>query len=391
MKKLNERSRSERYIILTVLGMFALTVFYFIVKNINYIYIFLMKQANNLISILIPVIIGFIITFFLYKPTDKLYGYLMNKFPKINKGKLRVISSILMLLVAIGIIIIFIWIIIPNIIENITKVAMIIEGHMTNMDDYLKTITSNPFVIKVISFFGVDINQFQNMDNLILTFLDNASSLLQNFSNYIFGVVHSLYNIFIGIFFALYMLIEKDSLISQIKRFFHVVLKPTVYERVSYIAGLTEYMFFKFLTGKALCSVIVAIICYLVASIFKINYVGLSAFIIGVTNMIPLFGPFIGAAPAILFAVIGGGFIDGVIMAIIILIAQQIDQNVLAPNILGDIVGLSGFWVLFSIIICGSLFGILGLIIGIPLFAVIKILLDEWLTKKEEQKKDKIE
>lgn len=385
MKKLNERPRSERYIILTVLGMFAFTIFYFFIKNIKFIYIFLVNQTHNIISILFPVIIGFIITFFLYKPTDKLHKYLMEKFPKVKPSKLRALSSIFMMLIAISVIIVFIWIIIPNIILNISKIASTIETHMANIDDYLKIITSNPVIMKILSFFGFDMSKFSDMDNLLLSLLDNASAVLQNFGNYVFGVAHSLYNVFIGIFFAIYMLMEKETLINQIKRFFRIVLKPNVYKKVTYIVNLTEYMFFKFLSGKALCSLIVAVICYILASIFHIESIGLSAFIIGVTNMIPLFGPFIGAAPAILFAVISGGIIDGVIMAVIILVAQQIDQNVLAPKILGDIVGLSGFWVLFSIIICGSLFGIIGLIIGIPAFAVIKILMDEWLSAKEKE------
>ena len=160
-----------------------------------------------------------------------------------------------------------------------------------------------------------------------------------------------------------------------------------MYGRASYVLGLMDYMFFKFLSGKAICSLIVGALGLALATLFKIKYATLIAFIITITNMIPLFGPIFSVIPCSIFAMISGGPVQGIIMVLIIIFIQQIDQNVLAPNILGDVVGLNGFWVIVSIIFCGSLFGVVGMVIGIPIFAVLKILISQWLSDRKDENK----
>jgi predicted PurR-regulated permease PerM len=152
-----------------------------------------------------------------------------------------------------------------------------------------------------------------------------------------------------------------------------------------YVLNLTGRMFNRFIFGKALDSLIIGILCYVIVSLMGLPYTALIAVVIGFTNMIPVFGPFLGAIPCIFILFIINP-LQALEFTVFILILQQIDGNIIGPYILGDSLGLPNVWVIFAIIAGGALFGIPGMFIGVPIFAVIYILLRGFINKQLERK-----
>ncbi|WP_290773118.1 AI-2E family transporter [Anaerofustis sp.] len=391
MKKFkNINKKHIEYTLLITFAACFIIAFYFGIQNLSTFSGKILEIWNIFYIPLKPVIIGFVIAFFLYQPVDKLNNKLRQK-TKLKDGTIRVVSSITVILIALLIITLMVYIVLPSTITSISSLITSIQDNMASIERFISKMTQHPFVINTLNFFNMDITTSSGLNSTIANMLSIAKTWVEgigsNLVNATMSLGKTIYNVFIAIFLALYMLIDKDTLLRQVSRIAQATLTERIYGRISYILGLMNYMFFKFLSGKAICSLIVGTMGMALAYIFNIKYASLIAFIITVTNMIPLFGPIFSVIPCSIFAMISGGPIQGIIMVLIIILIQQIDQNVLAPKILGDVVGLNGFWVIVSIIFCGSLFGVIGMVIGIPIFAVMKILIGQWLEdRKEEQK-----
>ncbi|WP_294466676.1 AI-2E family transporter [uncultured Anaerofustis sp.] len=378
------------YLVLITFAVCFIIAFYFGIQNLS-------SFSNKLVGIwnafyvpLKPVLIGFIIAFFLYQPVDNLYNRI-SKHSKFKDGTNRVLSSVAVMIIAILIITLIVYIVLPSTITSITSLITSIQDNMGAIENFVTDLTKHPMVVNILNFFNIDITTSSGVNATLVNMLSFAKTWVEgigtNLVNATMSVGKTVYNVFIAIFLALYMLIDKDTLLSQFSRVAEAIFSERIYGRVSYVLDLMNYMFFKFLSGKAICSLIVGAMGMALAYIFKIKYASLIAFIITITNMIPLFGPIFSVIPCSIFAMISGGPIQGIIMVLIIIFIQQIDQNVLAPKILGDVVGLNGFWVIVSIIFCGSLFGVVGMVIGIPIFAVLKILMGQWLMDRKDENK----
>lgn len=198
--------------------------------------------------------------------------------------------------------------------------------------------------------------------------------------------MHSfIVNMLIGIVVAVYALIEKDVFVGQTKKLTYTLFKPERANSIIDTARHGDKIFGGFLSGKILDSIIVGVITFICLSIFKMPYTLLISVIIGVTNIIPFFGPFIGAIPCAFFILL----IDPVQclwFVIFIVILQQIDGNIIGPKILGTTTGISEFWVTFALLLFGGLFGFIGMIIGVPLFAVIYYIIKNLVNKKIQER-----
>ena len=200
------------------------------------------------------------------------------------------------------------------------------------------------------------------------------------------GTASWIMNILLGIIISIYMLINKDKLIAQVKKLLYAIFPETFAHKTVNVTRKTHEIFGGFLSGKLLDSFIIGIICFVVMSIFGIEYALLISIIVGVTNIIPFFGPFIGAIPSVFFLMTVDIW-QAVWFIVFIIILQQFDGNYLGPKILGSTIGLSPFWIIFSVIVMNGLFGIFGMFVGVPLFAIIYTLVKEFaenrLSKKE--------
>ncbi len=216
--------------------------------------------------------------------------------------------------------------------------------------------------------------------------LPMAQEYIGQITSGVLSLVKTLLNFIIGIIVACYVMSINKTLIGQCKKIIYAFFPAKRANRIIETARKSNEIFSGFIIGKIIDSAIIGVLAYIGCLILHIPSTLLVAVIIGVTNVIPFFGPFIGAVPAILLVLIQSP-IHAVYLGIFILILQQVDGNIIGPKILGDTTGLSSFWVLFSILIAGGVFGFLGMLLGVPVFAVIYYILQETINHRMEKRK----
>lgn len=215
--------------------------------------------------------------------------------------------------------------------------------------------------------------------------LKHTNEIMSNVTAGVLGVFGELLDFVIGICAAVYLLTNKEIFLSQSRKVIYALLPVRKANTVLHIFRKSNETFGGFIIGKIIDSVIIGILCFLGVSLLKIPYVVLVSVFVGVTNVIPYFGPFIGAIPcAILILLVDP--MKGLYFILFIFLLQQLDGNVIGPKILGDSTGLSAFWVLFSILLFGGLFGVLGMIIGVPAFAMIYYVVKLYISQRLEEK-----
>ena len=225
------------------------------------------------------------------------------------------------------------------------------------------------------------------MDNLsnILKFIPTTGTLVSNFSNGVISAVYVIFHFAIGIIVSIYVMYSKELFTSQSKKFMYGLFSPRNANRIIRVTRMAHVKFGGFFIGKIIDSIVIGILCFVLLSIFRIPYAVLISFIVGVTNIIPFFGPFIGAIPCAVILLLASP-IKCLYFVIIVIVLQQIDGNILGPKILSNSIGLSSFWVMFSILVSGGLFGFWGLLCGVPIFAVIYELVSEFIERRLKNK-----
>jgi predicted PurR-regulated permease PerM len=194
--------------------------------------------------------------------------------------------------------------------------------------------------------------------------------MLEDLVSGAWGVVTFLKDFLLGFIVSLYMLCNKETLLAQIKKSIISLTKKKTCSKIMSVASQANKVFSGFIMGKIIDSIIIGLLCFIGLTLMNMPYNILIAVIVGVTNIIPFFGPLIGAVPSTFLMLI----VDpkkAILLAVFILILQQFDGNILGPKILGDSTGLPGFWVLVSLIICGGLFGFIGMVLAVPVFALL--------------------
>lgn len=216
--------------------------------------------------------------------------------------------------------------------------------------------------------------------------LPMAQESIGQITSGVVSIVKTVLNFIIGIIVACYVMTINKTLLGQCKKFVYAFFSVKKGNKIIEIARKSNEIFSGFIIGKIIDSIIIGVLAYIGCLILKMPSSLLVAVILGVTNVIPFFGPFIGAIPATLLVLIQSP-IHALYLVIFILILQQIDGNIIGPKILGDTTGLSSFWVLFSILLGGGVFGFLGMLLGVPVFAVIYYLLQEFINYRMEKRK----
>ncbi len=358
----------------TILIAIAFTVFLLFIKD-NLMLVW--NLISTIMGILTPFILGFLFAYILNFPYkffyNKVFGKMgkKRKFFKALKKPLSLISTYTSVL---AVIVVLIAIVVPQIVVNITSLAttlpeyysVFMENTEGTIDWINSTFGSNFDGESILTTFSNEILSVFSIDNVSKF----ASETTQIVINMLTSTTTGIYNFVMAIVISVYFLAAKENLCQQTKRlavaFIPIRYLPKIYE----IVDITDTKCGRFLVGDIIDSALIGILTFITMSIFQLPYAPLIAVLIGVTNIIPFFGPFIGAIPSafILFLIEPW---DMIIFVIIIFIIQQLDGNLFKPKIIGSQVGLSSFWVLFSVIVGGALFGVVGLILGTPIYAVI--------------------
>ncbi|MBT3318161.1 MAG: AI-2E family transporter [Clostridia bacterium] len=380
-------SKHVKIAITVVISAAILYAIMMIINNIGLVYESVSSAVSFIARILTPVIIGFIFAFLLHRPAA-IFARLLQK-TKLFKtrprgaGALGVLITFVLLLAFFAA---FLYLLIPSIIQSISSLGIDLPKYAQNVYQWGIDMTKTPFVAQVLEFLDVQITDDNSIAALVTNSWGEITSVLQSATAAVFGFIVNtgrfLYNFVLGMVFAIYMLLFKNQIRNQINLISKAVFKKFYY-KLAFTYKVADGMFFRFVAGKGLSSLAVGIITFAVCAIAGFKYAALISLIIAVTNMIPTFGPLIGAIPAVLLAMMTSP-IYGLYMLIIIIAVQIIEGNILSPRILGDSLGINGFWILFSIIVMGALFGIVGMLIAAPLFGLLRILIKNWLFKRDK-------
>ncbi|MEE0867772.1 MAG: AI-2E family transporter [Clostridia bacterium] len=306
----------------------------------------------------------------------------MNALLKKRKDKARSLARAFSIILTWATAFLFILAIVDLVVPELYKS---IESLVLSLPSYADTaftlandlLNQNPeildFLKESINGFTTDITEIVKR---IQSIMPNLNSFITGISSGLFGGIKVIFNLFVGVIVSIYILKDKERFAAQSKKVLYSTMSAKNANTVIAISRLTHSKFGNFITGKIFDSIIIGILCFIILNIFNIPYSALVSVVIGVTNVIPFFGPFLGAIPSsilILFA----NPIKCIPFIIIIVALQQFDGNILGPKILGNSIGISSFWVMFSILIGSGLFGVWGMVCAVPIFAVIYVLISD--------------
>ena len=348
-------------------------------------YTTVLNIIKNLLSILTPFIWGGCLAYIL-NPVLKTCERILNAIFKdrLNRRVRRTIGMLLTYIFAIALLAVLLQIILPQIIGSIKNLIPQITAWINTLPVILNDLATR---------YQLDINQltqtqtitmiWNNIQTTITGFISDLTTLIPQLFQLTTSLVGSLLNVLIGIILSVYLLASKELFYAHAKKLGYALFPKRVMDKLLEITHTSNNIFTGFIVGKIVDSTIIGVLCFIVMALFNWPYAMLISVIVGVTNVIPYFGPFIGAIPSILLLLI----IDprtAVMFGIFILILQQLDGNIIGPKILGDSTGLSAFWVVFSITLFSAIMGPIGMLIGVPTFAVIYSLIRdfaEWRLK----------
>ncbi len=322
-----------------------------------------------------PIIIGLVLAYILNPVMKFLENLLLTFFEARCKTKeqaakwaraIAIAGSIIFLLV---ILTLLIWAVAPAL---VTSVAGLIDTMPDSVNKFIQTIQKGRFgKFKVTERLGEFLTSLTDeLEKWVTTLIPQAKTYIVQFTSGVISVVRGVLNFIIGIIVAIYVLMIKERLIGQMKKMVYAVFKPAAGNIILETMHKADEIFGGFIIGKIVDSAIIGVICYIGCSILRIPDALLVSVIIGVTNIIPAFGPFIGAVPAVFLVIIQSPW-HALYLVIFIIILQQVDGNIIGPKILGSSTGLTSFWVMFAILIGGGMFGFLGMLLGVPVFAMI--------------------
>lgn len=338
---------------------------------------------ENVFSVFAPIIYGAIIAYLV----SPLVNFFEKKvFKKINRRALkRAFSMLLSYTVLFSAVALLLYALIPQLTRSFSDLQNNLIIYANSLQAWVDSVSeSSPAFGNILQTVLSNID-LSSLSGSVSQLFSSLSELLSKFSPYIISFVNSFIvqvkNILLGIIFSAYLLASKELVFAQIRKLLHAVLSEKSYSNLSAFIKYTDHTFGRYLLGTFLDSILVGIEVFIALTIFNIPYAPLVSVVCGFTNMIPIFGPFIGAIPSFLIIMIGSP-LKALWFLVIIVVIQQIDGNIIAPKIIGESTGLSAIAVISAVTIVGGLFGLVGMVLGVPLFAVFAALID----KKTEEK-----
>ncbi len=359
------------------LGLSAAVVVYFLISR----YEGILTGFNIILSALQPVIVGAVLAYLLC-PIAKFFERHLGH-GKISRFS-RPLSTFLTVLLAFAVIALFCAMVLPQLTESAIGLVMglpdMVKAQLERLDSYLKADSEAAAVM---------LEMVESVENFLMDWIKNhLLSTISTLSNSVLSIGSMIINLVVAVIVAIYLILDRERYLAQCRKLFFSVSKN---ERVNTVVMETlaqvNQIFGGFISGKLLDSLIVGVICFVFLTVVQMPYALLISVIVGVTNIIPMFGPFIGAIPsAFLLLLVSPG--KCLVFLIFIIILQQIDGNIIGPRILGNSTGLSALYVTVAMLLFGKLMGFLGMIIGVPLFAtlyyIVKRLAENSLRKQEK-------
>ena len=371
--KLNMNKKYTTIAVYAFLVIAAAITFFFVISEHSVVG----RMTGTFFGLMTPFIYGAALAYVL----NPVLNWLEKKvFPKVfgdrvSKRSRRGLGVLLTFLFGCAVVALFLAVLIPQIVESIDNLAQSIYAFLPQAQNFLNDLIAqygtNEMLVDVLSMLGVDISDpsmaLQRLATRSYTFL---TQVLPNLFGGVMRFTSGLLDVVVGIIIAIYLLLSKEIFYAQVKKLLFAFFPRRVAQATLNLTHDSNTIFCGFISGKILDSAIIGVLCFIGCSVLQMPYTVLVSFIVGVTNVIPYFGPFIGAIPSIFIIMIADP-LKSLVFAVFVLILQQLDGNIIGPKILGDSTGLSAFWVIFAVTFFGGLFGFVGMLIGVPTFAVI--------------------
>lgn len=332
--------------------------------------IFVLKGITEILK---PFLYGVVFAYLLAPLCNKIEEKLFQFFPKAKANARRFIcfiAIVISLCVAIAVIWLIIMMIIPQVWDSVMKIIQMVPQKLIVVNNWIEHMLENQPELQ--AYFEEFSSQAEsNIDSLLnVDTIQKVQSIINSLSVQLFGVLGVVKNIFLGLLISTYLLGSRKLFGAQAGLILHGVFSDKWAKIIEEEIRYTDKMFNGFLVGKIIDSAIIGLLCFAGTSIMGFEAPAFISVIIGITNIIPFFGPFIGAIPCGLLLLLENPM-HCLYFIIFIFVLQQLDGNVIGPKILGNTTGVSSFWVLFAILLFGGMWGVVGMVIGVPLFAVI--------------------
>lgn len=358
------------YVIVAVISIGAYFIFFHFSTIRNYM--------QSLFRIIAPFIWGFALAFLLNKPMEFVEFKLLKNVQLKEKSK-HTIASVIALIFGIVVFALFLLLLLPQLFDSMFS---LIQSFPDYIDDFqvfvLDLAQKHNFDLGQIEAMFGDIDFFEKLSSFV-------SSALPQMAKFSYGLASGVLNTLVAIMAAFYMMLEKTRFLRYVKKMNYAFFPTQVSTYLHRTVITSADIFNNFIVGKAIDSLIIGILCYIGMLVLNLPYAILLSVIVGITNMIPVFGPFIGAIPGVFILLIIHP-IYSVYFAIFIFLLQQFDGNILGPLILGDKLGIPSLFILFSVCVGGAMFGVVGMFIGVPAFTVLYIAVKELVNYRLDRK-----
>ena len=342
------------------------------------------QAIGKFFDVIAPFLTGGLLAYLLYIPASRIEKGFEKSKRKFIKKKARGISVLITYIIAILIIILLVNVILPVVIDSVIELVSNIQNYWNIVmekwgalpeDSILKSQQAQD-IIKALgeSIQGTDYKQYISTERIT------------GYIKSVIGVASGIFDVFVSVVVSVYILLQRGSIIRIFKKLTMAIFDEKICEKIGTYVDSTNRIFFKFISGQLIDGIIIGILVTIGMSIIGVKYAVLLGFMIGLFNIIPYFGAIVAVAISILITIITGGVSQTLIMAIVVIILQQIDSNIINPKIIGNSLEISPLLVIFAVTVGGAYWGVLGMFLAVPVVAVLKIIIDDWIEYKNQKK-----
>lgn len=358
---------------------FACILFYLGVKNIGLV----VTSIGSILNLLFPFILGAAIAFVINVPMSRIEYWLFRRTDKLKRGR-RPISFIVTLALVVGLIVIAMYIVIPQLAETLQTIATQLPDAYKALQDWIYSKMSYWKALQDLSQ-KLAVNWEEIIQKISVLLQDAAGAMVNSGIGAVTNIIGAVVNFFIGFVFAIYILMAKETLAGQGKQILYALFKEERAEKILYVCTLANRTFSKFISGQCLDACILGIMFFIAMTIARMPYAMLIAVLIAFTALIPMVGAFIGCVIGALLILMVSP-VKALAFVIMFLVLQQVEGNLVYPHIVGNSVGLPSIWVLVAITIGGNLMGVVGMILFIPLCSMLYALFRLYVKERLKQK-----
>lgn len=335
-------------------------------------------------NVIAPFMAGALLAYLLYIPASRIEKRFSKSKRKLIKKKSRGLSVFITYVLAILVIILLVNVILPVVIDSIIELVNNFQGYWNIAIEKLNALPEDSIlksqqVEEAIKSIG---DAIQNIDLKQYVSTERITGYIKS----VLGVASGIFDVFVSIVVSVYILLQRNQIYGFFNKLTMVMFDKKTCDKIGEYIDSTNRIFFKFISSQLIDGIIVGILVTIAMSIIGVKYAVLLGFMIGLFNVIPYFGAIIAVAISILITLITGGISQTLIMAIVVIVLQQIDSNIINPKIIGNSLEISPLLVIFAVTVGGAYFGVLGMFLAVPVAAVLKILINDWLEFKNNKK-----